>query len=86
VALISGAARGIGAETTRLTVETGAKVVIGEMLDERGREAARTLGDAVRYAQFDVTSEGGLEGDSRRRPRPLRQARHPGQQCWSASR
>jgi 3alpha(or 20beta)-hydroxysteroid dehydrogenase len=57
VALISGAARGIGAETTRLMVETGAKVVIGEVLHERGREAARTLGDPVRYAQLDVTSE-----------------------------
>lgn len=57
VALISGAARGIGAETGRLMVEAGAKVVIGDLLDERGRETARTLGDAVLYAHLDVTSE-----------------------------
>ena len=38
-------------------VETGAKVAIGDVLNERGREAARTLGDAVLYAHLDVTSE-----------------------------
>jgi 3(or 17)beta-hydroxysteroid dehydrogenase len=57
VALISGGARGIGAETARLMVEAGAKVVIGDVLDERGRETARTLGDAALYVRLDVTSE-----------------------------
>jgi len=31
--------------------------VIGDVLDERGRETARTLGDAVLYAHLDVTNE-----------------------------
>src|SRR5437588_4558987 len=57
VALISGAARGIGAETARLMVEAGAKVVIGDVLDERGRETARGLGEAVVYVHVDVTAE-----------------------------
>ena len=57
VALISGAARGIGGETAQLMVEAGATVVIGDVLDERGRETARTLGDAALYAHLDVTSE-----------------------------
>lgn len=57
VALISGAARGIGAETARLMVEAGAKVLIGDVLDERGRETAQTLGDAALYVHLDVTSE-----------------------------
>src|SRR5215831_12602534 len=57
VALISGAARGIGGETARLMVESGANVVIGDVLDERGRETARTLGDAALYLRLDVTSE-----------------------------
>src|ERR1700683_2970756 len=57
VALISGAARGIGGETARLMIEAGARVVIGDVLDERGRETARTLGDAALYHHLDVTSE-----------------------------
>ena len=60
VALISGAARGIGAETARLMVEAGAKVGVADVLDERGRETVRALtsagGDAL-YLPLDVTSE-----------------------------
>src|SRR5438477_2748042 len=56
VALISGAARGIGAETARLMIEAGAKVAIGDVLDERGRETARVLGEAL-YTHLDVTRE-----------------------------
>ena len=60
IALISGAARGIGAETARLMIEAGAKVAIGDVLDEPGRETARSLqaagGEAV-YLHLDVTGE-----------------------------
>ena len=60
VAFISGASRGIGAATARLMVEAGAKVAIGDVLDERGRETARTIagaGNAAMYSHLDVTSE-----------------------------
>jgi NAD(P)-dependent dehydrogenase (short-subunit alcohol dehydrogenase family) len=57
VALISGAARGIGAETARLMIEAGARVAIGDVLDERGRETVRSLGDSALYHHLDVTSE-----------------------------
>jgi NAD(P)-dependent dehydrogenase (short-subunit alcohol dehydrogenase family) len=60
VALISGAARGIGAEAARLMVEAGAKVAIGDVLDERGRETVRALesaGGEATYSHLDVTRE-----------------------------
>jgi NAD(P)-dependent dehydrogenase (short-subunit alcohol dehydrogenase family) len=60
VALLSGAARGSGAEAARLTIEAGAKVAIGDVLDERGRETARMLasaGGAAIYIHLDVTRE-----------------------------
>src|SRR5215813_2275715 len=60
IALLSGAARGIGAETARLMVEAGAAVAIGDVLDERGRETVRTLEEAggkAFYLHLDVTRE-----------------------------
>jgi NAD(P)-dependent dehydrogenase (short-subunit alcohol dehydrogenase family) len=60
VAFVSGAARGIGAETARMMVEAGAKVAIGDVLDERGRETAQAIAgteDAAIYVHLDVTRE-----------------------------
>jgi NAD(P)-dependent dehydrogenase (short-subunit alcohol dehydrogenase family) len=60
VALISGAARGIGAETARLMVKAGAWVAVADVLDERGRETVRELenaGGEALYAHLDVTRE-----------------------------
>jgi 3(or 17)beta-hydroxysteroid dehydrogenase len=60
VALVSGAARGIGAETARLMVEAGASVTVCDVLDERGRETVRALesaGGKAIYAHLDVTRE-----------------------------
>jgi NAD(P)-dependent dehydrogenase (short-subunit alcohol dehydrogenase family) len=57
LAFISGAARGIGAETARLMIEAGAKIGIGDVLDERGREIVRALGADAFYHHLDVTRE-----------------------------
>jgi NAD(P)-dependent dehydrogenase (short-subunit alcohol dehydrogenase family) len=60
VALISGAARGIGAETARKMASAGASVVIGDVLAERARETAREIADAGGKAlalALDVTAE-----------------------------
>jgi 3alpha(or 20beta)-hydroxysteroid dehydrogenase len=55
VALISGGARGMGASHARALVAEGAKVVVGDILDDEGKALADDLGDAVRYVHLDVT-------------------------------
>jgi len=60
VALISGAARGIGAETARQMAAAGASVAIGDVLVDRARETAREIGDAGGKAlalALDVSNE-----------------------------
>ncbi len=46
----------MGAASARMLVAEGAKVVIGDILDEDGAKLAEELGDAVRYVHLDVTS------------------------------
>ncbi|MCV7445465.1 3-alpha-hydroxysteroid dehydrogenase [Mycobacterium paraense] len=55
VALISGGARGMGASHARMLVDEGAKVVIGDILDDEGKALADELGEAARYVHLDVT-------------------------------
>ncbi len=57
VALVTGAARGQGAAEARLLAERGARVVLGDVLDEEGHAVAGELGDAGVYCHLDVTSE-----------------------------
>jgi 3alpha(or 20beta)-hydroxysteroid dehydrogenase len=57
VVLISGGARNIGGASARMLVDEGAKVVIGDVLDDEGAALAEDLGDAARYIHLDVTSE-----------------------------
>ena len=57
VAVITGAASGIGAATARLFVAEGARVVLADIQDERGAAMAEELGPAASFAHCDVTSE-----------------------------
>ena len=57
VALISGAARGQGEAEARRFVAEGAKVVIGDVLEDEGEAVAHDLGDSASFVKLDVTSE-----------------------------
>ena len=60
VAIISGGARGMGAQEARLFASEGAKVVIGDVLDEEGHRAEAEInetGAECLFVHLDVTSE-----------------------------
>lgn len=59
-ALITGSARGLGAEIATTFARAGAAVMIADILEERGRETAsgiRSAGGKAAFVRQDVTSE-----------------------------
>jgi NAD(P)-dependent dehydrogenase (short-subunit alcohol dehydrogenase family) len=58
VALVTGAASGLGEATARRLHSAGATVVVADIAEERGRAIASELGGADRFVRCDVTSEG----------------------------
>lgn len=61
VALITGAARGIGLGFAEAYAREGAKVIIADINIERAEEAARSLGSAVKAVKLDVTNLADIE-------------------------
>ncbi|MFD4370295.1 glucose 1-dehydrogenase [Streptomyces sp. NPDC058486] len=57
VALITGAARGMGAAEARLFTALGARVVLTDVREAEGEETAASLGPAARFVRHDVTDE-----------------------------
>ncbi len=57
VVLVTGAARGMGAEHVRGLVAAGAKVVATDVLDDEGKAMADEFGEQVVYCVLDVTDE-----------------------------
>jgi NAD(P)-dependent dehydrogenase (short-subunit alcohol dehydrogenase family) len=57
VAIISGAASGMGAATARLFAREGARVVIADVLEHEGRQVAESIGDTACFERLDVTDE-----------------------------
>ena len=61
VALITGAASGMGAATAPRFAREGARVVLADVLDDEGRQVADGIGAAAFYQHLDVTDETGWQ-------------------------
>src|SRR5687767_3742511 len=60
VTLVTGGASGMGRAEVQLFAREGAQVVVGDILDAEGRQAAAdvvTKGGQARFVKLDVTSE-----------------------------
>jgi NAD(P)-dependent dehydrogenase (short-subunit alcohol dehydrogenase family) len=54
--LVTGAARGLGAEFAKALIEAGATVAIADVLIEQGQETARAFGGAAHFVPVDLLS------------------------------
>lgn len=57
VAVITGGASGFGAATAGLMAAEGARVVLGDLQEDKGEEVARKIGDAAVFLPTDVSRE-----------------------------
>ena len=57
VAIVTGAARGMGEATARAFVAEGARVLVADVLEEEGCALTAELGEAARFCRLDVSSE-----------------------------
>jgi 3alpha(or 20beta)-hydroxysteroid dehydrogenase len=57
VAIVTGAARGLGASISQQLHAEGAKVVVADVRDDEGNALAKSLGDGGHYVHLDVSSE-----------------------------
>jgi NAD(P)-dependent dehydrogenase (short-subunit alcohol dehydrogenase family) len=62
VAVVTGAASGLGEATARLMHAEGASVLLTDIQDDRGQRVAAELGDRCRFLHCDVTSEPEVAG------------------------
>ena len=56
-AFVTGGASGLGLACVKRLLEQGARVVIADLPSSQGEEIAKSLGENVRFAPADVTSE-----------------------------
>ena len=80
VAFISGGTRGMGAVEAKLFTREGAKVVIGDILDEEGRKTEAEINEAggeCLFVHLDVTSEAEWQ-------QAVSTPRSPGSASWTS--
>jgi NAD(P)-dependent dehydrogenase (short-subunit alcohol dehydrogenase family) len=61
VALITGAAGGMGLAASKLFVEEGARVVMTDVAEDAGRAAAEDIGDGAAFVRSDVSTAADAE-------------------------
>ena len=59
VAVVTGAASGIGAATARRFVERGGRVVVADLQEDAGERLAEEIGSDAIFVRTDVTQESG---------------------------
>jgi 3(or 17)beta-hydroxysteroid dehydrogenase len=59
IAVITGAASGVGRADALLFAAEGARVVLTDLNEEAGRAVAAQIGDAARFVRHDIASEAG---------------------------
>jgi len=62
VAIVTGGASGIGAATVRRFADEGARVLIADLQEDRGKQLAADLGEAAAFRRVDVTREEDVKG------------------------
>ncbi len=61
VALVTGAASGIGEGTVKRFAEEGASIVVADLQEEAGSKVAASLGNTARFVTCDVTKESDVQ-------------------------
>ncbi len=57
IALVTGAARGLGADIAKAYIEEGAEVLLTDVMEKEGAATALALGNKAAFQKLDVTSE-----------------------------
>jgi NAD(P)-dependent dehydrogenase (short-subunit alcohol dehydrogenase family) len=57
VAMVTGGASGMGKSEATIFAREGARVIVADVLEAEGKEVAKSIGDAARFIELDVTKE-----------------------------